>query len=101
MQDTLTRLKQRIKNNDELIQGDQDTLLKLIEELEAEAQELEAESSEKIRRAIDATEAACNTEKDEGPLESLQSAMQEIEASHPKTAETLARIGNILGRMGI
>lgn len=93
MRETLTRLRQRIENTDSLEQDDLNTLLKLIGELEAEAGDLEQHpASEQVRKAIDASP---------GPLESLQTAIQEVEASHPKAAETLARIGNILGRMGI
>ncbi|MFK5924391.1 MAG: DUF4404 family protein [Verrucomicrobiota bacterium] len=102
MLDTLTRLRQRIENTDSINQDDLGTLLGLVGQLENEATELETENTEQVRQAIAATEAACNHSKDdEGPIESLQNAIQEIEASHPKTAETLARIGNILGRMGI
>lgn len=104
MRDTLTRLRQRIESNDSLNQDDQQTLLGLIGELESEAGDLEQHpASERVRQAIDAADSASSEDDDEspGPLESLQNVIQEVEAAHPRAAETLARIGNILGRMGI
>jgi len=106
MRETLTRLRQRIENSDSLDQNDQHTLLGLIGELETEASELEQHpASEKIRQAIGAAESVGKEVEDDdegtGLVESLQDTIQGIEASHPRTAETLARIGNILGRMGI
>lgn len=101
MQETISRLRQRIERANSLSQEEQNTLLELIEQLESEAAELDAENTAPLRQAIAATEGSCSEDKNENMLESLQTAMQEIEASHPKTAETLARIGNILGRMGI
>lgn len=104
MRDTLTRLRQRIENNDSLTPDDQGTLLGLISQLETEAGELEQHpASAKVCQAIDATDGNSGADSDSAPgvLESLQEAIQEVEASHPRAAETLARIGDILGRMGI
>ncbi|NOX99624.1 MAG: DUF4404 family protein [Verrucomicrobia bacterium] len=106
MRDTLTRLKQRIESNDSLNQDDQQTLLSLIEELESEADDLQQHpASGKVCEVIDAAGAAnkeSGTDDDDvGLLESLQLSIQEIEAAHPRAADTLARMGNILGRMGI
>ena len=104
MRETLTRLRQRIESNDSLNQDDQQTLLGLIGKLESEAGDLEQHpASDRVRQAIDAADSASSEgdDKNSGPLESLQNAIQEVEAAHPRAAETLARIGNILGRMGI
>jgi len=104
MRDTLTRLRQRIENNESLNQSDQSSLLGLISQLETQASELEQHpASAKVCQAIDATNGDAGGESDATPsaLESLQEAIQEVEAAHPRAAETLARIGNILGRMGI
>jgi hypothetical protein len=104
MRDTLKRLRQRIENNDALNQDDQQTLLGLIGELESDADELQQHPAcERVLQAIDAADSAPSEDSDDdsGPLESLQNAIREVEASHPRVAETLARIGNILGRMGI
>lgn len=109
MRDTLTRLKQRIESNDSLNQDDQQTLLSLIGELESEADDLQQHpASGKVCEAIDAAGAAGAASKESGDddddvglLETLQLSIQEIEASHPRAADTLARMGNILGRMGI
>jgi len=101
MRDTLTRLRQRIENNNSLNQEDQQTLLGLIGDLESDASELEQHpASEQVRQAIDTADGD-DGDDDAGPLKSLQNAIREVEASHPRTAETLSRIGNILGRMGI
>lgn len=100
MLDTLNRLRQTLKKNHSIKAEELPPLLDLLTQLESEAKDLENENTEKVKQAIAATEAACSDD-DEGPLETLQNAIQEIEASHPKAAETLARIGNILGRMGI
>lgn len=106
MRETLTRLRQRIESNDSLNQDDQQTLLDLIGELESEAGDLEQHpASERVRKAIEAAGAAdketVDDDDDVGLLETFQHSIQEIEAAHPRAAETLARIGNILGRMGI
>lgn len=104
MRETLTRLRQRIETNDSLTQDDQRTLLELITELEGESDELEQHpASEQVRQAIEAADSDQSDDDDDtpGPLQALQNAIQEVEASHPRAAETLARIGNILGRMGI
>lgn len=104
MRETLTRLKQRIETNGSLNQDDQQTLLDLIGKLESEADELgQHPASERVRQAIDTADKSPTEDSDEnpGPLAALQNAIQEVEAAHPRAAETLARIGNILGRMGI
>ncbi len=112
MRDTLTRLKQRIESNDSLNQDDQQTLLSLIGELESEADDLQQHpASGKVCEAIEAAGAAGAAgaaskesgvdDDDVGLLETLQLSIQEIEAAHPRAADTLARMGNILGRMGI
>lgn len=104
MRDTLTRLRQRIENNDSLTLDDQETMIGLITQLEAEAGELEQHpASEKVCQAINSANGDMEEDSDSTPgaLEALQEAIQEVEASHPRAAETLARIGDILGRMGI
>lgn len=104
MRETLTRLRQRIESNDSLNSDDLQTLLGLIGELESEAGELEQHpASEQVRQAIEIADRdpGEGDDSDPGPLESLQNAIREVEASHPRAADTLARIGNILGRMGI
>ncbi|MCF6313603.1 MAG: DUF4404 family protein [Verrucomicrobiales bacterium] len=103
MLDTLNRLRQTIEKNHSLKDEELPPLLELLTRLESEAKNIESENIEKVQHAIAATEAACSDDgnDDEGPLETLQNAIREIEAAHPKTAETLGRIGNILGRMGI
>lgn len=104
MRETITRLRQRIETTSSINQEDQNSLLKLIGDLETEAGELEQHpASEQVRKAIDGADGPVNETSDDssGPLESLQSAIREVEAAHPQAAEILARIGNILGRMGI
>ena len=101
MLDTLNRLRQTIEKNHSIKAEERQPLLELLTQLESEAKDIESEHTEKVQQAIAATEATCSDDDDEGPLETLQNAIQEIEAYHPKTAETLGRIGNILGRMGI
>ena len=106
MHKTIKHLRNNIENNNTLSREDRQNLLELVKTLEAEAEELDQHpESDQIRQAIEHVGSA-GKELEEGDdhkglMQSLHDSIQAIEASHPRAAEALGRIGNILGRMGI
>ncbi len=111
MKPSLQRLRDRIESNASLSGEERETMLGLLADLEKETDSLgDHPDAEKIREAVTladtatAGEAEASTaekEDEESPLEALQNAILELEASHPKTANMLSRIGQVLANMGI
>lgn len=112
IKDTINRIRNRIENSASISEGAKDELVELIEKLESEIGEMPEDApGEGLRSALGLTElSAHESSRSDHDREStlkeqtfgaLRTSIQELEAAHPRLAETLARISNILSRMGI
>ena len=112
MKETLKRIQNRIESSKSMSEEAKEEILGLLADLESEIEEMsQGEAEEAVRSALGLTEISAHesarSDKDrvstlkEQTFGALQTAITELEASHPRMAEAIARISNILSRMGI
>jgi hypothetical protein len=112
IEDTIRRIQRRIESAQSISPQARDEILGLIEELKQEAGELPRDTpADRVQSALSLAEISAHessrADRDrESPLKeqafgALQTSIQELEASHPRIAEMIARIANVLSRMGI
>ena len=112
MLETIKRIEQRIASAGSISEEARAELLGLIGELKEEADGLPADASaDEVRSALGLAEISTHEisrgDRDrESPLKeqtfgALQTSIQELEASHPRLAEMIARMSHVLSRMGI
>lgn len=112
MKDTLARIRSRIESSKSIGAEARDEILGLLSELESEIEDMSRDDAEEALRSalglaeVSAHERARSDHDRDSSLKeqtfgALQTAVQELEASHPRMAEVIARISHILSRMGI
>ena len=109
IKNTLTKIEDKIRTVNSIPDDNRTELLTLLATLKAEVEvlsETERESAESITGfAQVSTHEATRQEKDQQLLElslhGLASSVREFETSHPKLAETVNSLCQILSNMGI
>ncbi len=99
MRASIEKLSETIRNQPHLDEGEKAELLAQLAEIESEVESPEtsddtSEVEELVRRAAEAADAPSFSEQ-------IEESLLRLEASFPKTAATLGRIGHVLSRMGI
>ncbi len=110
IEDTIKRIEKRIGSAQSISEEAREELLGLVEELKQEASELPQDvPTDDVQSALSLAEISAHEssrgERD-SPLKeqafgALQTSIKELEASHPRIAEMIARMSHVLSRMGI
>lgn len=109
IRDTLTKIEEKIRLVPSITDDSKTELLHLLGTLREEVEELsetESESAESITgfaqiSAHEATRQEKNRQLLQLSLEGLASSVHEFETSHPKLAETVNSLCQVLANMGI
>lgn len=109
IQDTIEKIKDKIRTNNSLSQENKAELLSLLSELNPQITELSRTHSghaENIAGSIErSANEAMQEERNPGILkseiDSLSDSVKDFEVSHPKLVETVNYIANVLANMGI
>jgi hypothetical protein len=107
--ETISRIEERILSNDSLSSEKKQELLTLVRELRGEVSVLEATHSEDARSIAGFTETSVHeaTREEKNPqllehsLEGMKLAVESLEISHPKLVGLINNIGQTLWKIGI
>jgi hypothetical protein len=110
IQQTLDRITARVQNAGSLSDNDRAEIIELLESLRGEIQEeSQLHHLEKIEKVLgvseltthDAAAQAQDSDLVGKAVEAMKSSVLELEASHPKASQAMARLAQILSGMGI
>jgi hypothetical protein len=105
MRESIETLTRRIEAQPHLDEQEKQDLLALIADIESEIDpdaELEGDAEHPVKAAVRLAAGSPDAEDEgEGESEGFEERLLKIEASYPKTAAALGRIGHVLARMGI
>ncbi len=100
MRSSIETLSNQIKNQPNLSDAEKQELLSLIAEIESEAGPVDEAEDDQHPVKVAVRQATADLKK-ESFSEQLEASLLKLEASYPKTAAAMGRIGNVLARMGI
>ena len=100
MRSSIETLSNQIKNQPNLSETEKQELLSLIAEIESEAGPADDGADDEHPVKVAVRQASADLEQ-ESFSEQLEASLLKLEASYPKTAAAMGRIGNVLARMGI
>lgn len=109
VQDTIDKIKEKIRTNNSLSEENKTELLALLAQLNPEITELskaQSEHAESIAGSIErSAHEAMRQQKNptllKSEIEALSDSVKGFEVSHPKLVETVNYIANVLANMGI
>ena len=100
MRSSIDTLSNQIKNQPNLSESEKEELLSLVAEIESEAGAVDGGDGAEHPVTVAVRQASADLEQ-ESFSEQLEASLLKLEASYPKTAAAMGRIGNVLARMGI
>ncbi len=100
MRSSIDTLSNQIKNQPNLSEAEKLELLSLIAEIESETGPVDEGDDDEHPVKVAVRQASTDLEQ-ESFSEQLEASLLKLEASYPKTAAAMGRIGNVLARMGI
>jgi len=100
MRSSIETLSNQIKNQPNLSDAEKQELLLLIAEIETETEAVDDGDVGEHPVTVAVRQASEDLKK-ESFSEQLEASLLKLEASYPKTAAAMGRIGNVLARMGI
>jgi len=101
MRSSIEALANQIKNQPNLSEVEKQELLSLIAEIESETGAGDSDEVDDEHPVKVAVRQASADLEEESFSEQLESSLLKLEASYPKTAAAMGRLGNVLARMGI
>lgn len=99
MRASIEKLSETIRNQPHLDEGEKEGLLAQLAEIEAEV--TSPETSDDIREVEEIVRRVADAAEEPSFFDQIEESLLRLEASFPKTAATLGRIGHVLSRMGI
>ncbi len=98
MRSSIEKLSEQIRNQPHLDESEKEELLALLSEIEEETHDATPEKASPAKDLVRLT--AEGVEKQSIPGQWEESLLR-LEATYPRTAAALGRIGHVLSRMGI